>query len=176
MSDEVRITSPTGGQKGKKRAQLGALHPGALRALAEVAGFGGEKYERYNFLKGYDWSLSFDACTRHLLEFWSGEDFDEESGMPHLAHAAWHCLAMLAFLIEDIGSDDRPDIMNDLREEEEDSLSIGEVILNKYVPEGQIFVINPDTIHLGYDRFDNVTEAPPTTPYENAMYCREFEK
>lgn len=106
--EEVRVTSETGGQKGKKRAQLGALDPRALRVVAEVAGYGTEKYARYNYLKGYDWSLSFDALERHLLAFWAGEDNDPESGLPHLGHAAWHCLAMLAFQQRGVGTDDRP--------------------------------------------------------------------
>lgn len=107
MSEEVRITSATGGEKGKKRAQLGSIDPQALLTLAEVAGFGGEKYERYNMLKGYDWSLSYDALQRHLLAFWSGEELDAESGLPHLGHAAWHCLTLLAFQQRGLGTDDR---------------------------------------------------------------------
>lgn len=108
MDEEVRITSETGGQKGQKLAQLGAICPRALNELAKVAGYGGIKYDRFNFLKGYDWSLSYDALQRHLNAFWSGEDTDEESGLYHLAHAAWHCLALLAFSIRQLGTDDRP--------------------------------------------------------------------
>jgi hypothetical protein len=111
MSDatETRTTSSTGGVKGVKRAQLGALDPSALLRVAEVAGFGGEKYARYNYLRGYEWSKSFDALQRHLLLFWSGEDEDNESGYSHLAHAAWHCLALLAFVDRYPQFDDRPD-------------------------------------------------------------------
>ena len=106
---EVRVVDPTtGGAKGSKPAQLGALDPGSLLRVAEVAGFGGAKYDRYNFLKGYRWSLSFDALQRHLLAYWGGQDNDEESGLPHLAHAAWHCLALTAFMDRGLGTDDRP--------------------------------------------------------------------
>jgi hypothetical protein len=110
MSDqEIRVTDPTtGGQKGSKLAQLGALEPMSLMEVAKVAGFGGQKYERYNFLKGYRWSLSYDALQRHLHAFWSGEDLDPESGLLHLAHAAWHCLALTAFFLLGRGTDDRP--------------------------------------------------------------------
>lgn len=104
---EVRITSETGGEKGKKRAQLGAVDPQSLMALARVAGFGAEKYARYNMLNGYDWSLSYDALQRHLHAFWSGEDRDAESGELHLAHAAWHCLTLTSFLERNLGTDDR---------------------------------------------------------------------
>lgn len=107
LADEIRVTSATGGQKGKKLAQLGSLDPKALLAVAEVSGFGANKYARYNYLKGYDWSLSFDALQRHLLAFWAGQDQDPESGLLHLAHAAWHCLALISFLSRGIGTDDR---------------------------------------------------------------------
>ena len=107
--DETRYTDPTtGGQKGQKIAQLGALEPKALMEVAKVAGFGATKYDRYNFLKGYPWSLSYDAMQRHLHAFWAGEDQDPESGLYHLAHAGWHCLALLAFKLRGLGTDDRP--------------------------------------------------------------------
>jgi hypothetical protein len=105
---EVRITDPvTGGQKGAKLAELGALDPMALWQIAEVAGFGSRKYSRGNFLLGYRWSLSFDAMMRHLLLFWTGEDLDAESGLSHLAHAGWHVMALLAFADRGLGTDDR---------------------------------------------------------------------
>lgn len=105
--DEVRVTSETGGKKGKKLAQLGAIDPAALLELAKVAGFGAEKYDRSNYLKGYDWSLSFDAAMRHLLEFWKGNDMDSESKLSHAAHAAWQCLALVSFQLHGVGTDDR---------------------------------------------------------------------
>jgi hypothetical protein len=106
---EVRVTDPnTGGQKGAKLAELGALDPNALMRVAEVAGFGSLKYERFNFLKGYRWSLSYDAMQRHLHAYWGGQYLDAESGLPHLAHAAWHCLALMAFMERERGTDDRP--------------------------------------------------------------------
>jgi hypothetical protein len=106
---ETRITDPkTGGQKGSKLCQLGALDPATLITLGEIAGMGASKYDRYNFLKGYDWSLSYDAMQRHMLLFWAGEDLDDESHLPHVAHAAWHALTLLAFSQRKVGTDNRP--------------------------------------------------------------------
>jgi hypothetical protein len=106
--DEVRITDPvTGGQKGTKPCQIGAVDVRSLIEVGKVAGFGAGKYERYNFLLGYKWSLSYDALQRHLMAFWGGEANDPESGLPHLAHAAWHCLALLSFSLRGLGTDDR---------------------------------------------------------------------
>ena len=106
--EETRITSSTGGQKGDKLCKIGDIDPGALKTLGEVAGFGAEKYDSYNYLKGFDWSLSFNAMQRHMMAFWAGEDLDPESGKPHMAHAAWHALVLTAFLQREIGNDNRP--------------------------------------------------------------------
>lgn len=103
----IVIDPETGGVKGAKRAQLGAIDPMALYTLAEVAGKGTEKYQAYNYLKGYSWRLSFDAMMRHALKFWAGEDVDED-GLPHAAHMAWHALALLSFYQRGLGTDDRP--------------------------------------------------------------------
>ena len=108
MTDEVRVTSETGGQKGQKGARLGGADPLALMELARVYGYGEQKYERFNYLKGYPFSLSIDALYRHFLAFQSGEDRDPESGLLHTAHMAWHALALTAFIQRQIGTDDRP--------------------------------------------------------------------
>lgn len=105
--DEVRVTSSTGGQKGKKLPQLSAIDPLAIMEVAKVAGFGAEKYDKLNFMKGYEWSLSYDAMQRHEHAFWNGQDLDDESGLLHLAHAAWHNLAMISFILRGLGTDDR---------------------------------------------------------------------
>lgn len=105
---EIRATDPnTGAQKGQKPEQLGALDAMALMEVARVAGFGAEKYEAFNYLKGYPYSWSYNALQRHLHEFWMGRDYDEESGLLHLAHAAWHCLALISFTMRELGTDDR---------------------------------------------------------------------
>jgi dATP/dGTP diphosphohydrolase len=104
---EVRVTSATGGEKGQKDARLGGADPLALEALALVYGFGEQKYARWNYLKGYNWSLSIDALYRHFLAFQRGEELDPESGLPHMAHVAWHALALVSFSKRRLGTDDR---------------------------------------------------------------------
>lgn len=106
-AEEIRVTSPTGGQKGSKLAQLADIDPLSLLKLAEVAGYGAEKYSHLNYVRGFDWSLSYNALQRHLMAFWGGEDLDPESGLPHLAHAAWHCMTLLTFVNRQRGTDDR---------------------------------------------------------------------
>lgn len=113
---EVRITdTETGGQKGQKAQQLGAIDPDAIMLVAEVAGFGATKYARLNYLRGFDWSLSYDALQRHAHEFWAGREIDPESGLPHMAHAAWQCMCLLSFRTRGLGTDDRISAMPNLQ-------------------------------------------------------------
>jgi hypothetical protein len=105
--EETRVVSETGGEKGQKASQLGTIDPIALLHLGEVSGFGAQKYEAFNYLKGYDWRLTVDAALRHLLAFWAGEDRDPESGLLHPAHFAWHGLALTSFALRGIGEDTR---------------------------------------------------------------------
>lgn len=98
---EIRVTNEqTGGMKGSKIAQLFDAPPAALLALARVYGKGAEKYDHHNYRKGYKWSLSYNALLRHVLASIDGEDVDPESGELHMAHAAWHCLTLIQFLLD----------------------------------------------------------------------------
>lgn len=91
------VDAATGGEKGTKPERMGLLPWDALTTLSRVYGFGATKYAEHNWRRGYKWSLSFDALQRHLAAFWTGEDRDPESGLPHLAHAAFHVLTLLVF-------------------------------------------------------------------------------
>lgn len=115
MEEKQFYTDPdTGGRKELKQCDISSIDPVALWMLGKVAGYGASKYGHNNYVKGYPWHLSYAALQRHLMQFWSGADIDEESGQPHLAHAAWHCLALLSFLMHGNGTDDRP--INSIRE------------------------------------------------------------
>lgn len=106
---ETRVVDPsTGGAKGQKLARFDLLPSDALWAVAEHYGKGAAKYEERNWERGYAWSLSYGALQRHLNQFWSGEDVDAELQGPHLAAAAFHVLALLAFSLRGAGTDDRP--------------------------------------------------------------------
>jgi len=105
--DEVRVTSSTGGQKGKKLARFDLIPPRALWQVAELYGKGAEKYEDWNWRKGYPWSLSIAALERHLSLFKQGEEYDSETGCAHLASVVFHALALLTFMDEHRQFDDR---------------------------------------------------------------------
>lgn len=70
--------------------------PHALREVVKVATFGARKYVRGNWVHVENAQERYeDALHRHLLAHHGGEKHDAESGLTHLAHAAWNMLALL---------------------------------------------------------------------------------
>lgn len=104
---EVRTTSATGGEKGTKPERYDLIPVGALSKVAALYGRGAAKYEAHNWRKGYEWSKSYAALQRHATQFWNGEDNDAEMDLPHMASVAFHALALLTFMEEHPGFDDR---------------------------------------------------------------------
>lgn len=90
---------------GKVRFDLVPVAP--LRALAQVYQMGAVKYEDNGWRSGLAWSRIYAALQRHLLAFWEGQDLDDESGLPHLAHAAWGTFTLLEYMNTHPQLDDR---------------------------------------------------------------------
>jgi len=78
------------------KAPISMVPSSLIKETAKVMGFGAAKYDRDNWKKGMPFTSVFDSLQRHLLAWNSGEDFDPESGLSHLAHASCN----IAFLIE----------------------------------------------------------------------------
>ena len=91
-------TATTGGRKfDGGKLQYGLIPPMALKEMVRVLTFGAEKYEPDNWKHVPDSKRRyFDAMQRHLWAWKEGEQFDPESGIYHLAHAA----CCLFFLLE----------------------------------------------------------------------------
>jgi hypothetical protein len=104
---EVRARSTTGAEKGRKAQRFSLIPKRALARVAEHYAAGSEKYEDWNWRKGYPWSWSLDSLYRHLAAFEDGEDIDPETGTHHLAAVAWHALTLLTFVEEHPELDDR---------------------------------------------------------------------
>jgi len=116
---EITIIEPTGeeieatlaGEQGAK--QLANKIPVELlpwlpiMAIAQVLQFGALKYDDWNWYKGLPITTCVASCFRHLMKFMLGEDTDDESGLPHLAHAGCNILFALQFFLEGRG-DNRP--------------------------------------------------------------------
>ena len=79
----------------------------ALNSVAQVLEFGANKYAARNWEKGLDWGRLLAAALRHLSAWARGHNTDEESGLPHLAHAACCVLMLLASVQRGVGTDSR---------------------------------------------------------------------
>lgn len=80
---------------GKPRWELLPLPD--LEDVVKVYTFGAEKYGVGTWRELDDPINRYSAALmRHLVSFQRGEEFDEESGLPALAHMAWNAIAMLA--------------------------------------------------------------------------------
>lgn len=74
------------------------LIPGdSLDELVKVYNYGAKKYEDENWRKGMSWKRIFGALMRHSWAWFRGEDIDPESGLHHMAHAAWQCFTLLNY-------------------------------------------------------------------------------
>lgn len=91
---------------GKLRMDL--LPMDSLRDVAAVYTFGARKYEDENWRKGISWKRIYGAVLRHLSLWFLGQDVDEESQLPHLAHATWGLFTLLNYARTHKELDDRP--------------------------------------------------------------------
>jgi hypothetical protein len=103
---------------GKTRHDL--MAPLALDEIARVYTYGTQKYDDDNWWKGLRWKKDVFGCIlRHVWKWFRGEKFDKESGLHHLAHAAWNCITLMEYERNQIGIDDRVPYTLDLMEPSE---------------------------------------------------------
>jgi len=104
------------------KAPLALIPPEALLEIAEVFGFGAEKYgvnnwrddgEKYGVNNWRDDGDStsklrtYSSIQRHLNAWHAGEDLDPESGKTHLSHAATQLMILMMHCKEHPTLDDR---------------------------------------------------------------------
>lgn len=78
------------------KAPLDLVPTSMLYAVARVMEYGAMKYEKDNWRRGMKWSVPYACAMRHLLKWFEGEEFDDESGQSHLSHV----LCNIAMLVE----------------------------------------------------------------------------
>ena len=85
---------------GVRKPRLSLVPPVSLVYQALAMQDGAEKYSSYNWRKKkIQAGIYVDACLRHLLAWFDGEEAAEDSGLPHLAHAI-ACLGILIDAVE----------------------------------------------------------------------------
>ena len=86
--------------KGKPAMEMVPFN--ALLSVADVMGYGETKYVRkspdeLNYLhgKGVEPKELLAGAMRHIAKYMLGQEYDDESGMHHIAHAASDCMMAL---------------------------------------------------------------------------------
>lgn len=81
----------------------------SLYEVLKVYSFGIKKgYPERNWEKGMNYSRIYNPILRHTTKWFIGQDLDEESNLPHLAHATWNCLTGLTYQLRSMTKfDDR---------------------------------------------------------------------
>lgn len=74
------------------KAPMDLLPYESLEEIAKVLAAGEKKYGTANWTGGIEMRRLISASMRHLGQFNSGEDYDEETGTLHLANAACNLL------------------------------------------------------------------------------------
>lgn len=95
--EESMKDSGTKNDEGKPRMDL--LPMDALLEIAKTLTFGAKQYGDRNWEKGIDIQRLRAAELRHDAAHEMGQEFDEESGLPHKAHKACDALMELSLYL-----------------------------------------------------------------------------
>ena len=83
---------------------LALLPPKATLEVANILTYGANKYSINNWKTTTDSDVRYlSAVLRHIFQHLDGEEFDEETGISHLAHA----ICSLLFVLENKLADEK---------------------------------------------------------------------
>lgn len=92
-----KTDKPIGMKYDGGKPEMTLLPPWALESVAKVLTFGAKKYDTDNWKYVENGEYRYkNAAERHINEFKKGNVTDEESGLPHLAHA----ICCLMFILD----------------------------------------------------------------------------
>ena len=100
-TDGIAVRSP------KQKIRFDLIPTAAMVEVAKVFTFGAYHYGDRNWEAGFSWSRCIGSALRHFYKFTLGEDYDDESGLHHLAHFVANGLFLLEYAIRKTGTDDR---------------------------------------------------------------------
>jgi len=98
---------------GKPKLSMVLEASNALDGAARVLMFGANKYDRGNWRKGLNHTEICDSLLRHLTAYLSGEDNDQDSGLPHVDHIQCNALFLSEMYHTKRGVDDRSNKLQD---------------------------------------------------------------
>lgn len=108
MHDSGKPTNPKDAL-GIKKIPLHCIPSAPLLELGLSMMEGGRKYGTHNYRAiGVRFSTYFDAATRHIIDWWEGEDIDPDSGVHHIAKAIASLVVLRDSMFMENYEDDRP--------------------------------------------------------------------
>jgi len=108
MANSMDDLGKTGVKFDKFKNRLDLLPTDALREIALAFTYGAHKYEDRNWERGVNHSQLYRATLNHLMAWHERDEFDDETSLPHLAHAGACILMLLSIHLRGAGNDDRP--------------------------------------------------------------------
>ena len=108
MKRQPKQKAPGGLRYDNGKLRMDLLDPIAEAGVAEVLTAGARKYAAQNWELGMPWSKTYASLRRHLRAFWAGEDYDPETGIPHIDHIATNAMFLQRYFRTHRHLDDRP--------------------------------------------------------------------
>jgi hypothetical protein len=108
LSNSSKPTNPKDAV-GISKPPISTLPMTVIAELGVALMEGARKYGRHNYRAiGVRASVYLDACGRHLMKWWEGEDIDADSGLSHITKAIATLVVLRDSMIQGNMNDDRP--------------------------------------------------------------------
>jgi hypothetical protein len=88
---------PKGLRYDEDKPRVDLIPADVLLALGRHYMVGSKKYYDDNWRMGLSYKSTYGCLMRHLLQWWNGEDMDEETGSHHLDAVIWNAVALRYF-------------------------------------------------------------------------------
>lgn len=136
-----------------EKNRLDLVTPQIIEEIGKVLTFGAKKYKPSNWREGMSWSRCIGSLKRHITEFEKLNDFDNESSLLHLSHAACNIMFLLDYYKSHPELDDRYRQPN-----KKIGLDIDDVVIDFVPAYCQTFGLDvPNSWHLDRDIFKNLS-------------------
>lgn len=98
LDSQPIIAQAVGRKDDSNKPRYSLLPTDTVNQVVQVLEYGATKYEVGNWQRVPDSrNRYYDAAMRHIDAWWNGEKLDEESKLPHLAHAICCLLFLMWF-------------------------------------------------------------------------------
>lgn len=94
---------------GVRKVPMSTVPANVLAEVGVAMLEGASKYGRHNYRAvGVRGSVYYDGTMRHLMDWWEGQDLDQDSGMSHITKAITSLIVLRDAMIQGKFTDDRP--------------------------------------------------------------------